>query len=60
MKRVEYINNKIIERTIPGGGKIFVTEKVQKTMDIIRKYSYGFNQKSNTEIEDAVLKSVVD
>ncbi len=38
---------------------IFSTKKVQKTMDIIRKESYGFSSKSNIQIEDAVLKSIV-
>lgn len=40
--------------------EIFLTDKIKKSMNIIRKYSYGFEQKSTIEIEDAVLKSVVD
>lgn len=39
---------------------IFATPKIQKTMDIIRKYSYGFNKKTNVGIENAMMKSIVD
>ncbi len=39
---------------------IFATPKIQKTMDIIRKYSYGFEKKTNIDIENAVMKSIVD
>ncbi len=39
---------------------IFVSEKIKKTMNIIRKNFYWFDQKSTTEIEDAVLKSIVN
>ena len=28
-------------------------------MDIIRKYSYGFDMKTSTDIEDAMMKSIV-
>lgn len=38
---------------------IFASKKVQKTMDIIRKNSFGFDKKTNIEIEDAMLKSIV-
>ena len=39
---------------------IFATPKIQKTMDIIRQYSYGFDQKTNKDIEDAMMKSIVN
>jgi carboxyl-terminal processing protease len=39
---------------------IFLSEKVKKTMWIIRKYSYWFDKKTTTEIEDSVLKSIVN
>ena len=39
---------------------IFLSDKVKKTMSIIRKYSYWFDKKSTTEIEDSVLKSIVN
>ncbi len=39
---------------------IFLSDKVKKTMSIIRKYSYWFDKKTTTEIEDSVLKSIVN
>lgn len=39
---------------------IFSSNKIQKTINIIRKYSYGFDKKSVVDIEDAMLKSVVN
>lgn len=38
---------------------IFATPKIQKTMDIIRRYSYGFDKKTKVDIENAVMKSIV-
>jgi hypothetical protein len=39
---------------------IFATPKIQKTMDIIRKYSYGFDKKTNIDIENSIMKSIVN
>ena len=39
---------------------IFATPKIQKTMDVIRQYSYGFDQKTAIDIEDAIMKSIVN
>ncbi len=39
---------------------IFITEKIKKTMELIRTNFYWFDKKTNLEIEDAVLKSVVN
>lgn len=39
---------------------IFASNKVQKTMNIIRKNSFGFDKKSSVDIEDAMLKSIVN
>ena len=39
---------------------IFATPKIQKTMDIIRQYSYGFDQKTSIDIENAIMKSIVN
>ncbi len=38
---------------------IFVSDKVKKTMSLIRNNFYWFNKKTTTEIEDAVLKAIV-
>lgn len=29
-------------------------------MDVIRQYSYGFDQKTAIDIEDAIMKSIVN
>lgn len=39
---------------------IFATPKIQETMDIIRKYSYGFDKKTKIDIEDSMMKSIVN
>lgn len=39
---------------------IFASSKIQKTMNIIRKNSFGFDKKSSSDIEDAMLKSIVN
>jgi C-terminal peptidase prc len=38
---------------------IFASEKVKKTMNLIRKNFYWFDKKTTLEIEDAILKSIV-
>lgn len=39
---------------------IFISEKIKKTMKLIRTNSYWFDKKTTLEIEDAILKSIVD
>ncbi len=39
---------------------VFITDKVKKTINIIKNNFYWFNQKTATDIEDAVMKSVVN
>lgn len=38
---------------------IFMSEKIKKTMKLIRSNSYWFDKKTPSEIEDAILKSIV-
>lgn len=52
-------NNTVVIQKNLSNEDIFVSEKVKKTMNLIRKNSYWFDKKNTTEIEDAVLKSVV-
>lgn len=40
--------------------EIFASKKIQKTIDIIRKYSYWFEKKTNVDIENAMMKSIVN
>lgn len=44
----------------PSIENIISSNKIQKTINIIQQYSYGFDKKSTIDIEDAMLKSVVD
>lgn len=41
-------------------GDIFQTEKIQKAIRLIEDQSYGFDKKTKTEIEDNVLRSIVN
>ncbi len=53
------LDKKITEKTL-SNEDIFATKKIQKTMNLIRKNSYWFDTKSNLDIEDAMLKSIVN
>lgn len=39
---------------------VFSTPKIKKAIQLIQKSSYGFVNKNTTEIEDNVLKSIVN
>lgn len=53
------VNDQKSEKNI-SNEDIFATKKIQKTMNLIREKSYWFNSKSNIDIEDAMLKSIVN
>ncbi len=53
------VNNQKIEKNI-SNEDIFATKKIQKTMNLIREKSYWFDSKSSTDIEDAMLRSIVN
>ncbi len=58
-----YINNINSSKNIQQSSldkEIFSSEKTKKTIKLIQEYSYGFNQKSKIDIEDAILKSIVN
>ena len=40
--------------------EIFSSEKIKKTIKLIQDYSYWFDKKSKIDIEDAMLKSIVN
>lgn len=61
-KVVDTLNTSVIQdkKENLSNEDIFASKKVQKTMNIIRNNSFGFDKKTNIDIEDAMLKSIVN